>query len=153
MFFFVVTVSDLKSILSDISIATPTLFWLLFAWIYFSILLLSTYLCLWIKSESLIDMIAYRWIMFYFFSLLCQLLPFNYRVKFISIQTYFCHFAIFLYVISSPQLLYDDLKFFILFFIVVQLTYNIALVSGAQKCFSYTQIQTYTCIFSGSFPL
>lgn len=34
----------LKSVLSDINMATPALIWLLFPWYIFSMLLLSTYL-------------------------------------------------------------------------------------------------------------
>ena len=59
LFFFLslVPIFYLKSILSDISIAIPSLFWFLFAWNVFLNPLAFNYLCFWMLNESPVDKI------------------------------------------------------------------------------------------------
>lgn len=74
---FLVTVFDLKSILTDINIITPALFWWLFAWnIIFHPFTFKLLLFLdpkWVSTKT-----AYSWIMS--LNSFCQTLPFVWRV-------------------------------------------------------------------------
>ena len=92
-----ITVFVLKSILCDMSIATPTSFWFPFAWNIFSIPLLSVCMCPWVWSGSLVDSIYIYGSCCYIHSAnLCALIGVFNPFKFTVIKDMYVPIAIFL---------------------------------------------------------